>query len=67
MLRRQWYYGAQNDYDYTHIFVICELISKLYRTSVTHGFLAGIILCNWVACEGIFCERANYTHQLSRN
>ena len=32
------YYGAQNDY--THIFIVWELISQLYRTSVTQGFLA---------------------------
>ena len=35
------YYGAQNDY--THIFIVWELIPKLHRTSVTQGFLAGII------------------------
>ena len=46
----------------THIFIIWELISQLHRTSVTHGSLAGIILCNWGAFEGIFCECANYTH-----
>ena len=29
---------AQNDY--THIFIVWELISQLHRTSVTQGFLA---------------------------
>ena len=38
------YHGAQNDY--THIFIVWELISQLHRTSVTQGFLAGILLCN---------------------
>ena len=35
------YYGAQNDH--THYFIIWELIFQLHRTSVTQGFLAGII------------------------
>ena len=51
---RQWsqmtprcdYYGAQNDY--TYMFITLELVSQLHRTSVTHGFLAGILLCNSV-------------------
>ena len=59
------YYGAQNDY--THIFIIWELIFQLHRTSVTQGFLAGILLCNSGAFLGTFCERANYTHSLSGN
>ena len=59
------YYGAQNDY--THMFLSWELISQLHRTSVTHGYLAGILLCNSGAYEGIFCECANYTHHLSVN
>ena len=50
---------AQNYY--THILIILELISQLHRASVTHRFLAGILLCNPGACEGIFCEGANYT------
>ena len=48
----------------THTFFDFELISQLQRTSVTHGFLAGIILCNLVPSKGTFCERANYTYQL---
>ena len=38
------YYGAPNDY--TDIFIVWELISQSDRTSVTQGFLAGILLCN---------------------
>ena len=53
------YYGSQNDY--THIFIILELIFQLHRTSVTHGFLARNLLCNLGASKGIFCERAKYT------
>ena len=57
--RRLLYYGPQNDY--MHSFVIRELISQLHRTSVTHRFLVGIILCNSGTYEGTFCECANYT------
>ena len=35
--------------------------SYLHNTSVTYGFLAGILLCNLGAYEGTFCEHANYT------
>ena len=38
------------------------VISQLHRTSVTHSFLTGILLRNSDTYEGIFCERANYTH-----
>ena len=31
---------------HTHLFIIRELILQLHRTSVTQGFLAGILLCN---------------------
>ena len=31
---------------HTHMFVVWELLSQLHRTSVTQGFLAGMILCN---------------------
>ena len=54
------YNGAQNDY--THILLIWELISQLHRTSVTQGFLAGILLCNSGVFIGTFCECADYTH-----
>ena len=37
-------HGAQNDY--THIFIVWELLSQLHRTSATQGLLAGILLCN---------------------
>ena len=30
----------------THVPIIWELTSKLHRTSVTQGFLAGLVLCN---------------------
>ena len=53
--------ASRNDYTHTH-FIIWELISQMHRTSVTQGLLAGIILCNWAPSQGIFCERANYTH-----
>ena len=35
------HYGAQNDY--THIFIIWELISQLHRTSVTQAFWQELI------------------------
>ena len=53
------YYGAPNEYIHTHL-MIWELISQLHRTSVTYGFLAGIILCNSGAFIRHFCECANW-------
>ena len=50
---------------HAYMFMIWELIAQLHRTSVTHGFLAGIVLCNLGAYEGTFCERTDYTHELS--
>ena len=52
---------------HTQIFTIWELFSKLHRTSVTQGLLAGILLCNWAPPQRTFCARANYTHYLSGN
>ena len=43
------------------------VLSQLHRTSVTQGFLAGILCVIWVSPQGTFCERANYTHELSGN
>ena len=43
----------------THTFFFWRLISQLHRTSVTQGFLAGILLCNSGASRRYFlctCE-----------
>ena len=37
------YYRAQNDY--THIFIVWELITQLHRTSVTQGFWQEFFFC----------------------
>ena len=46
----------------THIFIVSKLIYQVHRTSVTHGFLAGILLCNSGAYEGTSSVNAPITH-----
>ena len=56
------YYITMGPKMITHIFIVWEFMSRLHRTSVTHGFLARILLCDSGAYEGTFCQRANCTH-----
>ena len=58
------------NYTHTHMFIIWELTSRLHRTPVTYGFLAGIGLCISGASTRYFCERQLRTRilwQLSSN
>ena len=59
-LGRRAYYGAQNDY--THIFIVWELISPLHRTSVTLSFLAGILLWKFGCLHEVFSVHVPITH-----
>ena len=53
------YYGAQNDY--THIFILWELISQMHRTSVTQGLLADFF-CVIGRLHKVFSVNVPITH-----
>ena len=42
--------------------MVWELISQLHRTSVTQGFLAGILLCNSGRLHKVLSVKAPITH-----